>query len=168
MSVYGRNAENRMLRIRKDANFKLTQEVAMPRNADPSAMEQIVELAAVEVAFTRGRKGTPIPEQAPAAFNALEAQLPTLKKKRFYGVVIDGEYRACVAVDDDTRGLDLPRWVIPSGRYAMRKIADWERHRDEIGPTVGAMRNRPDLDPSRPLVEFYRSQAELRLLAPVR
>lgn len=131
-------------------------------------MEQIVELAAVEVVYTRGRKGMPIPEQAVAAFEVLEAQLPTLKKKRFYGAIIDGEYRACVAIDDDTRGLELPHWEIPSGRYAMRKIADWEQHRDQIGPTVDAMRNRSDLDPSRPLIEFYRSQAELRLLAPVR
>ena len=83
-----------------------------------------------------GDKRLPIPQQAPAAFNALEALLPTLKKKRFYGAVIDGEYRACVAVDNDTRGLDLPLWVLPSGRYGVHKIADWERHRDDIGPTV--------------------------------
>jgi superfamily II DNA/RNA helicase len=131
-------------------------------------MEQIVELAAVEVVYARGQKNKPIAEQAPVAFDALEAHLPTLKRKRFYGAVIDGEYRACVAVDDDTRGLDLPHWVIPSGRYAMRKIADWEAHRGEIGPTAGALLSRPDVDRSRPLIEFYRSQAELRLFAPVR
>jgi hypothetical protein len=99
---------------------------------------------------------------------SLEARLPTLKKKRFYGTIVDGRYRACVAVDDDTRRLELPRWVIPGGRYAVRKIVDWEKHRDQIGPTVGAMRSRPDIDLTRPFIEFYRSQAELRLLAPVR
>jgi hypothetical protein len=57
--------------------------------------------------------------------------------------------------------------VIPAGRYAVGKIADWERHRDAIGPTVAALRGRPDFDATRPLIEFYRSQAELRLLAPV-
>jgi hypothetical protein len=114
-----------------------------------------------------GDKRLPIPQQAPSAFNTLEALLPTLKRKRFYGAVIDGEYRACVAVDDDTRGLDLPRWTLPPGRYAVRKIADWEQHRDEIGPTVSALRNLPDLDWTRPITEFYRSQSELRIFAPV-
>jgi hypothetical protein len=134
---------------------------------DASEPELFVELGAIEVVYVSGEKGLPIPQQAPSAFNALEALLPTLKKKRFYGAVVDGEYRACVAIDDDTRGLDLPRWVLPSGRYAVRKIADWELHRAEIGPTVGKLRSRPDIDRTRPVIEFYRSQAELRILAPV-
>ncbi len=129
--------------------------------------DQIVEFGGFEVVYLSGVPGRPIPEQAPAAFDALEARLPTLKKKRFYGTVIDGTYRACVGVDEDTRALDLPRWMIPSGRYALRKIADWERHRDVIGPTVAALRGRSDFDAKRPLIEFYRSEAELRLLAPV-
>ena len=142
----------------------------MPGRASshPSDNDSIVEIEPVEVIFARGRKGAPIPEQAPAAFDALEAQLPTLKRKRFYGAVIDGEYRACVAIDDDSQGLDLPRWVIPGGRYAMRKIPDWETVRDSIGLTVSELQSRPDLDRSRPVIEFYRSQAELRILAPVR
>ena len=131
-------------------------------NKDP-----IVQFGGFEVVYVSGERGEPIPEQAPAAFDALEARLPTLKKKRFYGVVIDGAYRACVAVDEDTRTLDLPRWVIPSGRYAVGKIANWERHRNSIGPTVAALRGRSDFDATRPVIEFYRSQAELRLLAPV-
>ena len=131
-------------------------------NKDP-----IVQFGGFEVVYVSGKRGQPIPEQAPAAFDSLEARLPTLKKKRFYGVVIDGAYRACVAVDEDTRTLDLPRWVIPSGRYAVGKIANWERHRNSIGPTVAALRGRSDFDATRPVIEFYRSQAELRLLAPV-
>ncbi|HZR85750.1 MAG TPA: GyrI-like domain-containing protein [Bradyrhizobium sp.] len=132
-----------------------------------SNKDRIVELGGFEVVYVSGERGRPIPEQAPAAFDALEERLPTLKQKRFYGAVIDGAYRACVAVDGDTCTLDLPRWVIPSGRYAVDKIADWERHRDAIGPTVAALRSRSDFDATRPLIEFYRSQSELRLLAPV-
>jgi hypothetical protein len=128
----------------------------------------IVELDHVEVVYAPGRKGLPIPEQAPAAFDELEAQLPTLKKKHFYGAVVDGEYRACVAIDDDTRELTLPRWAIPAGRYAMRKIPDWETKPAAIGPTIEKLRRRSDIDPTRPLIEFYRSRVELRLLAPIR
>ena len=132
-----------------------------------SNKDRIVEFGGFEVVYTSGERGRPIPEQAPAAFDVLEARLPTLKKKRFYGVVIDGTYRACVAVDEDTRSLGLPRWVIPFGRYAVEKIANWESHRDDIGPSVTALRGRSDFDVTRPLIEFYRSQSELRLLAPV-
>jgi len=136
--------------------------------ADQSSnKDQIVEFGGFKVVYVSGERGQPIPEQAPAAFDALEARLPTLRKKRFYGAVIDGAYRACVAVDKDTSTLDLPSWVIPSGRYAVGKIADWERHRDAIGPTVAELRCRSDFDATRPLIEFYRSQSELRLLVPV-
>ena len=137
--------------------------------ADPSPTnDRIIEFGGFEVVYVDGERGRPIPEQAPAAFDALEARLPTLKKKRFYGAVIDGTYRACVAADEDTSSLDLPRWVLPPGRYAVATIADWEQHRDAIGPTVAALRGRSDFDATRPLIEFYRSQSELRLLAPVR
>jgi len=78
--------------------------------ADQSSnKDQIVEFGGFEVVYVSGERGQPIPEQAPAAFDALEARLPTLRKKRFYGAVIDGAYRACVAVDKDTSTLDLPR-----------------------------------------------------------
>jgi hypothetical protein len=129
--------------------------------------DRIIEFGGFEVVCVSGERGQPIPERAPAAFGALEARLPTLKNKRFDGVVIDGAYRACVAVDEDTWTLDLPRWVIPSGHYAVGKIADWERHRDAIGPTVTALRGRSDFDVTRTLLEFYRSQSKLRLIAPV-
>lgn len=141
--------------------------MAMSAKPDASQADLIIELGAIEVVYVSGEKGLPIPQQAPGAFSALEALLPTLKRKRFYGAVIDGQYRACVAIDDETRGLDLPCWVLPAGRYVVCKIANWERRRDEIGPTVATLRNRPDLDRARPIIEFYRSQADLRVLAPV-
>jgi hypothetical protein len=49
--------------------------------------DRIVE-GGFEVIYVSGERGQPIP----AAFDALEARLPTLKKKRFYGVLIDGAY----------------------------------------------------------------------------
>ena len=63
--------------------------------ADQSSnKDQIVEFGGFEVVYVSGERGQPIPEQAPTAFDALEARLPTLRKKRFYGAVIDGAYRA--------------------------------------------------------------------------
>ena len=78
----------------------------MSARSGASGAGAIIELGAIEVVFVSGERGLPIPQQASYAFSALEALLPSLKKKRFYGVVIDGQYRACVAIDDDTRELD--------------------------------------------------------------
>jgi len=141
----------------------------MPDALKEAAMpdEAVVILEDIPVLYVAGQRDKPIPEQAPAAFDALEASLPALKAKRFYGAVVDGEYRACVAVDNTLATLSLPRWTLPGGRYVRRKIADWENHRELIGPTCAALRQRPDYDTTRPLIEYYRSRAELRIMAPV-
>src|SRR5215470_8739611 len=61
----------------------------MSARRDDSEIDAIIELGAVEVAFVSGDKRLPIPQQAPSAFNVLELLLPSLKRKRFYGAVID-------------------------------------------------------------------------------
>ena len=125
-------------------------------------------MMSTERAYTRGKKASPFRSRHRPLSMRWKRNCRRSRKSAFYGVVIDGEYRACVEVGDDTRSLDLPHWVIRQGRYAMRKIPNWEAHRAEIGPTVGSMLSRTDIDRTRPLIEFYRSQAELRVLAPVR
>ena len=132
--------------------------------------DTIVTIHGIPVMYAAGERGMPIPDQAAAAFQKLEAKLASLKRRRFYGAVLDGQYRACVAIapDDDVGSLPHPTWTLPGGRYARRKIDDWEEHRDRIGPTMESLRQRPDFDPSRPCVEYYRSRRELLLLAPVR
>src|SRR5436190_134301 len=133
------------------------------------AAESIVVIPEIPVMFVAGDRAKSIAEQAPAAFDKLEAKLETLKRRHFYGVVVDGEYRACVALqpDDDTERLAHPTWVIPGGKFARRKLADWEQHRDEIGPAMMEMRGRSDFDASRHCIEYYRSRRELLLMAPI-
>lgn len=53
------------------------------------------------------------------------------------------------------------------GRYVRERIPDWEKNIPLIGVTVERLRQRPDYDPSRPSIEYYRSQKELLVLAPV-
>lgn len=129
----------------------------------------IVTLADTLVMFVAGQTGRPIAEQAPRAFEALEAKLPSLKGRKFYGAVLGDQYRACVVINpgDDTRSLPHPTWTLPGGKYARRRILDWEQHRDLIGPSIQALLRRPDVDPSRPCLEFYRSQKELLVMVPV-
>jgi hypothetical protein len=134
------------------------------------ATDTLVTLPDIAVMYVAGEAGKPIAEQAPAAFRQLEAPLASLKGRRFYGAVLRGEYRACIALEpgEDAAPLPHPVWTIPGGRYARRRLRDWERHTDMITPGFAALRGRADFDPSRPCLEFYRSQSELLLMAPVR
>ena len=130
----------------------------------------MVTLPDTVVMFVAGKAGEPIAAQAPEAFMALEARLPSLKGRKFYGVVLGDEYRACVAIDstDDPRALPHPTWILPGGKYVRRRILNWEEHLDLIGPTFQALLRRPDVDACRPFIEFCRSQTELLVMVPVR
>ncbi|MBW1709055.1 MAG: hypothetical protein JRJ73_04120 [Deltaproteobacteria bacterium] len=60
--------------------------------------DTFVTIDDIPVMYVAGEKGRPIPEQAPEAFRELEAKLPSLKGRKFYGVEFAGEYRACAAI----------------------------------------------------------------------
>lgn len=131
--------------------------------------DTIVTLPDTPVMFVAGQAGKSIAEQAPRAFEALEAKLPSLKGRKFYGAALGDEYRACVGIhpSDDPRSLPHPTWILPSGKYVRRRILDWGQHLDVIGPTMQALLGRPDVDTSRPCLEFYRSQKELLVMVPI-
>lgn len=132
--------------------------------------DTIVVIEQIAVMYIAGKQGEPIADQAPVAFEQLEAKLDSLKGKKFYGVILDDEYRACVAIDQNskTSTLPFPIWSIPGGKYVRRKIPNWEENLTMIGKTFDELCQRPDFDPSRPLIEYYRSQKELLLMVPVK
>lgn len=108
----------------------------------------------------------------PKAFDTLEAPFPSLKGRKFYGTFQPpaGPYRACVAIEptDDVAALGFPTWTIPGGNYSRSRVANWEQNLPEIGKTFQRMREENEHDPSRPSIEFYRSQRELVLFLPVK
>ena len=110
----------------------------------------------------------------PAAFDLLESKLANLKGRKFYGTFQqkrDGEeYYACVAriESDNPEMMQIETGVIPGGWYARCKVLDWEEHISELPGLFNEMARSEDVDSSRPSVEFYRSQAELQLLLPIR
>jgi hypothetical protein len=106
---------------------------------------------------------------ASGAFDTLEARLPSLKGRKFYGTMLNGEYRACVALEpqDSPAAMGLETWTIPGGVYVRRKLPDWPEHVEEIGQIFGALAAEHPRDPARPNVEFYRSQKELLLFMAV-
>ena len=125
-----------------------------------------VTLEDIKVMFVVATGGL---EGAKEAFDRLEARLPSLKGRKFYGTYLNGEYRAGVALqaDDDPASLGLETWVIPGGAFARRKMTNWSARIPEIGETFQAMAAEYPADPTRPSVEFYRSLKELILFLPI-
>jgi hypothetical protein len=112
-----------------------------------------------------------------AAMNLLESRLPTLKGRKFYGafrMLPDGEeYFACVArvETDDPNKMWLESGVIPGGKFARRKIMNWETiiRQGQLPRLTQEFESAHarEADSGRFTLEFYRSEAELQLLLPV-
>lgn len=129
----------------------------------------VVEIDSTDGLFVETHDGV---RGSAEAFRKLESKLPTLKKRKFYGVLYgkpdDGVYRACVArIDgDDPEKMGLEIGTIPGGEYARAIIKNWEENTDAIGQTFSEMARQFQMDESRPVIEFYRSQKELILYSP--
>lgn len=129
-----------------------------------------VTLDDIDVMYVESPNG---PEGAKAAFDELEAHLPDMRGRKFYGTFQppDGPYRACVAMqaEDDPKALGLAKWTMPGGRYARRTLDDWAEHIPQIGEIFGAMSREygERYDPNRPSIEFHRTEKEVVLLLPI-
>jgi hypothetical protein len=125
-----------------------------------------VALDNIPVMYVQAENG---PTGAEQAFHALEAALPSLRGRRFYGIYLSEEYRACVALlpNDDPESLGLATWTIPGGDYFREKMVDWRQKLPEIGEVFAAMAERVSADLTRPSIEYYRSQSELHLFLPM-
>jgi muconolactone delta-isomerase len=113
------------------------------------------------------------PAGAADAFKKLEDAINwELKGRKFYGTMMGmtGEYRANMSVkdDDNFEKLGFKTSVIPGGKYYKEKINDWEKHVAEIAPKCNEIIAKIDYDNSRPIIEFYRSQAELFIFIPIK
>jgi len=126
----------------------------------------LVTLVDIPVMFVVSRSG---PQGAGEGFDRLEARLSSLKGRKFYGTMLNGEYRACVALEaqDSPAAMGLDTWIIPGGVYARRKLPSWSERLPEIGKIFGVLAAEYPRDPARPNIEFYRSQKELLLFMAV-
>jgi hypothetical protein len=109
-------------------------------------------------------------EKIKETFGALEAKLPALKGRKFYGIFYKGIYKACVAIQegDNPAALGLESEIIPGGKYIIGKLDNWQEHIGEIGQWFMSMTKQCDFDESRPSIEFYRSMKELIMYLPVK
>jgi effector-binding domain-containing protein len=100
----------------------------------------------------------------------VEAAIGSLRGRKCYGAFADGEYRVCVQIraGDDPAAIGLEAGELPGGRYARVRLRGEppELYR-LIAPTFDSLAERPDRDPSRPGIEFYRRHDVIDLLLPV-
>jgi hypothetical protein len=121
-------------------------------------------------------KSKSFPEGNREAMDAIESRLETLKGRKMYGLAYE-----------TARGMDYYAGLVPKGEAEERKFSelgfgileievgacarvklrDWSSRIDQIGPTFGAMIEEYGIDPSKPQIEYYRSQTELHLLLPL-
>ena len=107
------------------------------------------------------------------AVREVEGAVGSLRGRKFYGAFDpDGrEYRFCVGLveGDDPAALGLEQGTLPGGRYArVRLEGEPPALYELIAPTFEQLAQRPDRDPSRPGIEFYRRHDVVELLLPVR
>jgi hypothetical protein len=136
-------------------------------------MDSYVERGEVEVLRVRADWAGAGPT---GAMHELESKLPSIKGRRFYGafrLLPEGEeYFACVerlpTDNPEQMGLDPGR--LPGGRYARRKVLDWEPiiRAGKLPEIYRDMIRLRHPDATRPSLEYYRSMTELHLLLPVR
>jgi len=101
-----------------------------------------------------------------------EEAVGPLRGRKFYGVFdpISHEYRACAELreGDDPRRLGLERGALAGGRYArVRLTGEPPAVYALIAPATERLAQRPDSDPDRPSIEFYRRRDVIDLLQPV-
>ena len=94
-----------------------------------------------------------------------------LRGRKYYGAFNnDGEYRICVQLreEDNPQDFGLEVGTLPGGRYARERLTgEPPKIYRLIGPTFERLSARPDRDPSRPGIEFYRRRDVIDLLLPV-
>jgi hypothetical protein len=105
------------------------------------------------------------------SWEKLESKLLSLKGRKFYGTYnyADKVYRACVAINSEKEpeALNLATWIIPGGKFLREKIVGWSSRPEIMGEIFESMAQERDPDPTRPSIEFYKSQNEVILLLPI-
>ena len=119
------------------------------------------------------RRTTDHQEAITRTWAELEAAVGALRGRKFYGAFDPStrEYWVCVQrrEDDDPEALGLEDGTLPGGRYARERLeGDPPSVYRQIRPTFERLaKQRPDRDPSRHSIEFYRRHDVIELLLPI-
>lgn len=159
--------------LRRDGGWAtaLAHELASLRAERPAARanEAVVERGEVAVMLKRVSDQQ---EEITRGWAEVERAVGSLRGRKFYGVfdAAAGEYRVCVEhrAGDDPNAIGLEAGTLPGGRYLrVRLEGEPPDVYQLIAPTFQRLATRPDRDPTRPEIEFYRRRNEIDLLLPV-
>lgn len=131
----------------------------------------IIDLPEIKVMYVVSINGV---ADSREAFNKLESHLPTLKGRKFYGLVFgippnDTYWSAVALIDSDNpKKAGLKTGVIPGGKYVQERIKDWNSDTSKIGQTFQRLAKEYSVDSSRPSVEFYRSMRDMLVRLPIK
>lgn len=132
-------------------------------------MSLIVNLPPIKILYVPSKNGISGAEEA---FTKLESSLPTLKNRKFYGLVFGSPphetYCACVAQDNSNEKVPgCKLGVIPGGKYAQERIYNWEKNTSLIGKTFKRLIDENTIDTKRPCVEYYHGTNYMNARIPI-
>jgi len=96
-----------------------------------------------------------------------------LRGRKFYGAFdpVSATYSVCAVLrpEDDPSEFGAERGALPGGRYACVRLQGEPPPAvyAEIGPTAARLAERPDSDPTRPTLEYYRRRDVIDVLVPI-
>lgn len=95
-----------------------------------------------------------------------------LRGRKFYGAFdpVAHTYSVCAVLhpDDDPAAFGAERGTLPGGWYVCaRLLGEPPAVYSRIGPTAERLAKRPDADPTRPTLEYYRRRDVIDVLVPV-
>ncbi len=130
--------------------------------------EHIVVREPTDVMLVRVADRLPEIQRAWASFEAAVG----LRGRKFYGAFdpVSATYSVCAVLrpGDDPSRFGAEHGVLPGGRYAcVRLQGEPPALYDEIGPTADRLAQRPDVDDTRPTLEYYRRRDVVDVLVPV-
>lgn len=115
-----------------------------------------------------------IPEGIKPAFATIKARLSRLEKRQVFGLTYaaeeEPEYYAAVEVYNhkDAARFDLPRMVIPGGRYARALLPPGTTTPARVAATFREMQELYPFDRWRPKIEFLRPPRRPHLYLPIK
>ena len=131
---------------------------------------KLVDLNEINVISVKAEN---FPDGIGEAFNRLESKLPSLRGRKFYGILLSKpegkEYRACMVPfnENESSVFDLESYTIPGGKYCRVILKGWEGKTNDIKKVFNSLSESLEFDSSRPQIEYYKSKKELILMMPV-
>lgn len=95
-----------------------------------------------------------------------------LRGRKFYGAFdpTTSTYSVCAVLraGDDPAAFGVESGTLPGGRYVcVRLQGEPPGVYEQIGPTAQRLAQRPDVDPARPTLEYYRRRDVIDILVPI-